>query len=332
MGIWFIAIKTKTGTDVFTERLVKELNKRSIKASVTWLPQHAEYAPWIVSIPKAPAWATVVHINTWLHQRFIPPNLPVLATLHHAVHHQDTKNYKNWIQKAYHRYWIKYLERRALQRADKVVSVSKFVSESAKTELLDLPMEVIYNGVDTNKFIPAMKEPKKNEPFRLLFIGTWSRRKGVDLLPKIMDKLGGEFELLYTGKRKLHQGDHRTTPNMINIGRLEGEHKVIEAMQKCDALLFPSRSEGFGLVAIEAMSCGLPVIASDGTPLTEIVIDEVNGEICKKNNVDSFVKAAIKTRNLKLDKQEVRKTVEYRFSMNNFISSYIEKYKELSNK
>ena len=44
-AIWFPAIRTHTGTDVFTERLVEGLNKQGIKAEITWLPLRAEYLP-----------------------------------------------------------------------------------------------------------------------------------------------------------------------------------------------------------------------------------------------------------------------------------------------
>ncbi len=45
-AIWFPTVRTGTGTDVFTERLVKGLNEQGIKAEITWLPLRAEYAPW----------------------------------------------------------------------------------------------------------------------------------------------------------------------------------------------------------------------------------------------------------------------------------------------
>ena len=63
-AIWFPTVRTGTGTDVFTQRLVADLCKRGVRAEITWLPLHAEYAPWTVPIPQSPAWATVAHVNT----------------------------------------------------------------------------------------------------------------------------------------------------------------------------------------------------------------------------------------------------------------------------
>ena len=63
-AIWFPTVRTGTGTDVFTQRLVADLSKRGVRAEITWLPLRAEYAPWTVPIPQPPAWATVAHVNT----------------------------------------------------------------------------------------------------------------------------------------------------------------------------------------------------------------------------------------------------------------------------
>ena len=62
-AVWFPTVRTGTGTDVFTERLVEGLNQRGIRAAISWLPLRAEYAPWTVAIPKPPEWATVTHVN-----------------------------------------------------------------------------------------------------------------------------------------------------------------------------------------------------------------------------------------------------------------------------
>ncbi|MDN5936634.1 MAG: hypothetical protein L0H75_10770, partial [Nitrosospira sp.] len=100
------------GTDVFTERLAEGLAKRGIRTEITGLPLRAEYAPWTVPIPKPPDWATVAHVNTWLHPQFLPQHFPVVATIHHSVHHPDAKRYKGFARTAYHRWWITPVELR----------------------------------------------------------------------------------------------------------------------------------------------------------------------------------------------------------------------------
>lgn len=287
-AVWFPTVRAGSGTDVFTERLAAGLQKRGIRAEITWLPLRAEYAPWTVVVPKPPAWANVVHVNTWLPPRFLPRDLPVVASIHHSMHHPDTLAYKNALRAAYHRFWILPNERRVLHRANRVIAVSQFVAETAKRTLLDVPMEVIYNGVDTEVFQPGDRQRLPGDPFRLLYVGKWVPLKGVDLLTPIMRELGEGFELRYTGGSAAARDKPNMPNNMHDIGRLRGEDAVVAAMQNADALLFPSRSEGLPLVVIEAMACGLPVIAMKGSCMTEIVEDGVTGRLCPNDSPSSF--------------------------------------------
>lgn len=330
-AVWFPTVRTDTGTDVFTERLVAGLRQRGLRAEITWLPLRAEYAPWTVPVPESPAWANVAHVNTWLHTRFLPRNLPVVATLHHAVHHPDAKAYKGVLRTAYHRFWIAPNECRVLRCADKIIAVSQFVADSARQALLDVPMQVIHNGVDTNIFRPGTRLRQAGEPFRLLYVGSWMARKGVDLLAPILREMGEGFELRYTGGPAAAKDKEDMPSNMIDIGRLSGDAGVAVAMQQADALLFPSRSEGFGLVAAEAMACGLPVIATHGSSLLDVVADGATGLLCTQDDVHAF---AVAIRSLAADSgryasfvQAARAWAVDRFSEDAMIQSYMGLYR-----
>lgn len=289
-AVWFPTVRTGTGTDVFTERLAAGLQARGIRAAITWLPLRAEYAPWTVPVPEPPSWATVVHISTWLHPRFLPRHLPVVATIHHAVHDPALRPYKGFARAAYHRGWIAPRERRVLRRATRIIAVSRHVAGIARAALLDVPMQVIPNGVDTERFRPPAARPP-HRPFRLLYVGSWRTLKGVGLLAPIMCELGGAFELRYTGGAAAGRDKQDMPPNMHDLGRL-AEDRVIVAMQEADTLLFPSRSEGLPLAVIEAMACGVPVIATRGSALVEVVGADRAGLLCPQDDVAAFVAAA----------------------------------------
>lgn len=328
-AIWFPTVRCGTGTDVFTETLVAGLQKRGLQAEITWLPHHAEYLPWTVSVPKPPKWANVVHINTWLHPRFIPANLPVVATLHHSIHDLALKPYKGWLRAAYHQHWICRIERATMQRANTVVAVSQFAADSAKVHILDCPMQVIYNGVDTKRFYPPAQR-QIHKPFRLLYVGSWMARKGVDLLAPIMRELGDDFVLHYTGGVAAEEDKPQMPSNMHDLGRLTGD-EVVKAMHEADALLFPSRSEGFGLVVAEAMACGLPVICTRGSSLAEIVQDGVTGYLCPQDDVAAFVQAcrqlAKNSQAHAVMRQKSREWVVQEFTKSKIIHEYLSAYK-----
>lgn len=332
-AVWFPAVRTGSGTDVFTERLVDGLRTRGLRAEITWLPHRAEFAPWSISVPEPPSWANITHVNTWLHPRFLPGSMPVVATLHHAMHQPELKSYKGWLRSLYHEYWFVPTERRTMLRADSLVAVSQFAAETARRTLVDRPMQVIHNGVDVEKFRPsARRSPKR--PLRLLYIGKWAPLKGVDLLAPIMRMLGDGFELRYTGGGAAH-GDRASMPeNMRDLGRLHGDDAVVAAMQEADVLLFPSRSEGFGLVAAEAMACGLPVVATRGSSLQEVVDDGVTGILCPQDDKEAFA-AALRTLADDADKRvsmsrAARRRAMVALDQNLMVDAYVRMYDECS--
>lgn len=331
-AIWFPTVRCGTGTDIFTKTLVQGLHQLGIRTEIVWLPHRAEYAPWTVPIPKPPTWANVAHINTWLHPRFIPHNLPIVATLHHSIHDPTLTPYKGWLRAAYHRYWIRRLERTTMRRAKVVVAVSQFAANITRQHVLNRPIQIIYNGVDIQRFHPPTKRQTQH-PFRLLYIGSWMARKGVDLLAPIMRELGEDFTLHFTGGPVAQKNQRDVPSNMHDLGRLD-LHGVVSAMQHADALLFPSRSEGMPLTILEAMACGLPVICTRGSSLTEVVQEGETGYLCPRDDVLAFAQAARRLANdgpLRSKMREAaRQRVEAEFSSSNMIESYIRQYEQLT--
>lgn len=329
-AVWFPTVRAGTGTDVFTERLAASLNERGIRTEITWLPLRAEYAPWTVSVPKPPSWANIAHVNTWLHSRFLPRQLPVIATLHHSIHDPALRPYKGIVRSVYHRWWIAPNERRVMQRARRVVAVSQFAADIAHKTLVDVPMDIIYNGIDTERFRPPPGERKPHQPFRLLYVGNWVALKGVDLLAPIMRELGEGFELRYTGGPAAERDKPDMPANMNDIGRLQDADAVIAAMQDADVFLFPSRSEGLPLSVLEAMACGLPVIATRGSSLVEVVKDGITGSLCEQDNVQVFAKSVRRLAEnpeiwQKISAEGSRLAVD-RYCLNRMVNAYAARY------
>src|SRR6185312_750954 len=91
------------------------------------------------------------------------------------------------------------------------------------------------------------------------------------------------------------------------------------------ALLFPIQwDEPFGLVMIEAMACGTPVLAFPGGAVPEVVKDGISGYIC--NSVEDM---AGRAKNLDLDAASVRRYAEKNFSLDGMVSSYVQLYREI---
>ena len=292
-AVWFPAIRARSGSDVFTQRLVAGLRDRGLRAEVTWLPHRAEYAPWTVPAPVPPRWANIVHANSWTPLRFLPANLPLVVSLHHCVHDAALAPYKGIARDLYHRFWVLPMEKDLMGRASRRVAVSRYTAEQAGAVFRGLEFEIILNGLDTAIFRPATAR-RAHGPFRLLFVGNWSTRKGADLLAPIMHELGQGFELIYAQGLHRRSIASRLPENMRPVARPCGNTGMVRLYQESDALLFPTRLEGFGLAALEAQACGLPVIATRGSALPEVVVDGETGLLCPQDDVHAFAAAARK--------------------------------------
>ena len=286
-AVWFPAIRTGTGSDVFTIRLSEGLKARGLRSEITWLPHRAEYLPWTVDAPVAPAWANIVHLNTWVHRRLIPEGLPLVATMHLCVHDPALRPYKSLAQQLYHRCWVRPMERYLMSRIRQLVAVSHYTAARTR-DCLGVPVPlVIPNGVPLS---PDWADPDRflqrpvGQPFRLLYVGNWSRRKGVDLLAPLMQSLGPGFELDYTADAHgAHEGAVLPA-NCRCIGRL-GPAELQSAYRRADALIFPSRLEGLPLTVIEAMAQGLPVVAASASSLPELVTHGETGLLFAQDDV-----------------------------------------------
>lgn len=326
-AVWFPTVQTHTGTDIFTEQLVEELNKRGIRAEITWLPHHSEYLPWFVSIPPKPVWANIVHINSWLAPKFIPKTLPIVTTIHLCVQDPIIRPYKSLLQNLYHQFWITPTERKVLKISNAITSVSSYTKHRVQNIFKIENIELIYNGIDTKKF--TYKEKKiKNKPFRLLFAGSNSKRKGFDLLPSIMEELGNEYELLFTSS---NSDDLTHLPqNMKAIPYCKSQDDMVNLYHSVDVLLFPSRLEGFGLVVTEAMACGLPVVITNNSALTELVEHGITGFLCEKDNIEDFVQTIQHLKEnpercIEIGKKAREATIS-KFNIENMVNNYIKIY------
>jgi glycosyltransferase involved in cell wall biosynthesis len=151
-----------------------------------------------------------------------------------------------------------------------------------------------------------------------------TRRKGADLLPAIMHRLGDQFELSYTAG--LRTADpFPDLPNTRKLGRLD-QTAVRAEYRRADALLFPTRLEGLPLVAIESMACGTPVVACRAASLPEVITHEHDGLLCPLDDPDSFAAAIRRLRDnpafLAKLAANARTCAEERFSARRMLRDY----------
>lgn len=290
--VWLPAIRAGSGTDVFTCRLATALEHHGMTAHIDWFPLSRELLPSLLLQVQPPTGTDIIIANSWNAFAFRRAGLPLVAVVHHCSFDSAFESYKGRLQALYHRFIAAPREARSLQSADAVVAVSHYVARHLRDRLNIGDAEVIHNWVDTEIFSPSPQQARAEGPFRLLFVGKPTRLKGGDLLIPLMQRLGAGFELRIAA----HPQDCRgitAAHNIILFGKLT-QQEMVQAYRECDALLLPSRTEGFGYAALEAMACGRPVIASNSAALPEIVADAVTGILCREGDWEVFADACRK--------------------------------------
>lgn len=185
----------------------------------------------------------------------------------------------------------------------------------------------VYHGIDTNSFSPRTEGGGNG----FVFLGTLSHNKGIDIAVRTALSLG--VQLTIAGEIREEDKsflDSEVFPHvdgkMIKFVGEVGHEEKVRLLKDADALLFPSRwNEAFGLVIVEALACGTPIVALDSGAVTEVLRDGVTGFIAKGE--EAFVKAASNFN--QLSRVIARKEAEERFDLSEMARKYIEVYQSL---
>lgn len=198
--------------------------------------------------------------------------IPYLLTVHNISHIKDPKNYKHL--ENHKRFQEK------INRSTAITYISKYAKESTHQffDVPKIPEFIIYNGNTISDIqLPQSYKPlfKSKKPF-LFTIGEITERKNFISLVRMMLFLP-DYNLIIGGKKNTKAAEEII--NLITQLQLENRIFLLGKIsnqdrqyyyQNCDAFVFPSLREGFGLPVIEAMRFGKPVFISNNTSLPEI--------------------------------------------------------------
>ena len=184
---------------------------------------------------------------------------------------------------------------REIELCDKIWCISNLVYDSylqngvPKEKLLLCPL-----GVDTNVFKPASTSPKQNsDKYNIVFVGNINIEKGVHVLLNAL-ALGeiSNCQLILNGAvadyfESFLQGLSNKLKK-LNVEVVVESGFPLKNLQKADLFILPSLHESFGLVVLEAMACGLPVIVTDQVGASDHIIPGENGFIVPANSVEKL--------------------------------------------
>ncbi|MDU8913284.1 glycosyltransferase family 4 protein [Aestuariicoccus sp. MJ-SS9] len=266
LNLSFPMIRTGTGAEIWTRRLAELLARRGHSVTLSEIAHGFQYAPWLAPVSIPPETDAVI-ANSWTAAAFARRGVPLVSVCHLVVQDPVLSPFKSFAQSQFHAHFVTPMERAAARRAQINVAVSHYVARSMRDLLGINGVTVIENAVDTEFFAPSQTPRDSSGPIRLLFVGKPSRRKGIDLIARVMAELGTRVQLTFVGPSP----EPSDIPSGATFTGSRDRAGVRDAYREADLLLFPSRAEGFGLAAAEALSCGLPVVCTEGTAVSEIV-------------------------------------------------------------
>ncbi len=194
--------------------------------------------------------------------------------------------------------------RYGIERSDAVTTVSDSLREDTIRQLgIERPIEVIPNFIEPERFLAARGGPgarrwARGDEALLVHVSNFRPVKRVLDVMRIFERIAQEVDcrLLLVGDgpdRALVEQRCRESNNCDRIQFTGNTAAIEEVLIGADLFLLPSETESFGLAALEAMSCEVPVIATAVGGLPEVVEDGVTGYLRPVGDIEAMASAAL---------------------------------------
>ncbi len=196
------------------------------------------------------------------------------------------------------------------------------LSDIAKQSMINLgvaekKINVLNCGVDNNFF--KSKKTKKFDNFTISYCGSLSPRKGVHNLIesfKLANISGSQLLIIGAKSRSKDYNDYLkkiSTSNTLFYGSLP-QSDLSNVLSKCHLFILPSLADGFGLVVLQAISAGLPVIVSSNVGAADVIRQFGGGDIFQYNDINDLTEKIINF-------YKIKKNLNNNFDLNHVINN-----------
>ena len=169
-----------------------------------------------------------------------------------------------------------------------IVTPSEWLAGLAKKSYLkEYPIQVINNGIDLDVFKPTKSDFREKygiSPSECVILGVsfgWNYKKGLDCFVKLRNELNKQYRIVLVGTDS--NIDKQLPSGIVSIHRTQNQKELAEVYSAADVFFNPTREEVLGLVNLESLACGTPVVTfnTGGSPEC---IDEYSGIIVEEGD------------------------------------------------
>lgn len=212
-----------------------------------------------------------------------------------------------------------------------IVTPSNWLAELVGESFLkDYPVKVIHNGIDLTVFKPTESDFRKKHgcegKFILLGVAFgWGVRKGLDVFVELASRLDDRFQIVLVGTDDAV--DRNLPEGIISIHRTQNQAELAEIYTAADLFVNPTREEVLGLVNIESLACGTPVVTfqTGGSPEC---IDPTCGSVVPCDDIDALEQEILRIAETKPYSTGACLNKAKEFDMNQRFEEYVKLYDE----
>ena len=213
-----------------------------------------------------------------------------------------------------------------------LVTPSQWLADLVKQSFLkEYAIKVINNGIDLSIFQPKESSFRKqydigNKKIVLGVAFGWGLRKGLDVFIQLARRLPDDYQIVLVGTNV--NVDKQLPANIISIHRTQNQNELAEIYTAADVFANPTREEVLGLVNVEALACGTPVVTfkTGGSPEC---IDETCGSVVDCDDIDAMELEIRRICEKKPYSKESCIIRSKKFDMAARFNEYVDLYKEL---
>ncbi|MBH1939416.1 glycosyltransferase [Mobilitalea sibirica] len=212
-----------------------------------------------------------------------------------------------------------------------ITTVSHWLKSQVKQSFLkDIKVRIIPNGIDLELFKPTESDfrSKYGLEGKIVLLGVasiWQERKGLWLFQELAKRLEDPYKIALVGVTEKQK--QRLTDKILVLERTNHIKDLVKIYSAADVFLNPSIEETFGMVSLEALACGIPVISNRYSANPELVKEE-GGIVVPKLNSTCFIEA-IRELMLNPRSKENCRNIAQQYDKNKCYQAYLDLYREV---